>query len=191
MGELLLIVLGAALVNNLALVELLGASTLLRAPRGIDAALALGLTTGATLLVATPLAALVQRNLLPAFALPHLRLFAFLVTIAGTGWSVLTLLRRFAPRLHARLPPRLLVLNGAILGVALLDAAASRSLLATLLYALGAALGFSLALAVFAGLRERVLQTDVPAAFRGPPILFVTAGLLSLAFLAFVGFARL
>lgn len=191
MGELLLIALGAALVNNLALAELLGASTLLRAPRGIDAALALGLVTGASLLVATPLTALVQRDLLPALALPQLRLVAFLVTIALTGWSVLTLLRRFAPRLHALLPPRLLVLNGAILGVALLNAASNRSLAATLLHALGAALGFVLALALFAGLRERLPQADVPAAFRGPPILFVTAGLLSLAFLAFAGFARL
>lgn len=191
MGELLLIALGAALVNNLALAELLGAGALLRAPRGIDAAAALGLATGATLLVATPLTALIERDLLTALALPQLRLIAFLVTTAIAGWSVLTLLRRFAPRLHARLPPRLALLNGAILGVALQGAASSRSLSATLFYALGVALGFILALVVFAGLRERLLQADVPLAFRGPPILFVTAGLLSLAFLAFAGFARL
>jgi electron transport complex protein RnfA len=78
-----------------------------------------------------------------------------------------------------------------VLGVALLNSAASRSLVAAVLYGVGAALGFGLALVLFAGLRERLERTDVPAPFRGAAIAFVTAGILSLAFLGFAGFARL
>ena len=80
---------------------------------------------------------------------------------------------------------------GAVLGVALLNSTASRSFVAALFYGAGAALGFALALTLLAGLRERLAYADVPFAFRGAPIAFVTAGILSLAFLAFAGFARL
>ena len=85
----------------------------------------------------------------------------------------------------------LVTTNCAVLGVALINTAASRSFVAALFYGAGAALGFGLVLALFAALRERVAAADVPIAFRGAPITFVTAGILSLAFLAFAGFARL
>jgi H+/Na+-translocating ferredoxin:NAD+ oxidoreductase subunit A len=78
-----------------------------------------------------------------------------------------------------------------VLGVALLNSTASRSFVAALFYGAGAALGFGLALALLAGLRERLQRADVPAPFRGAAITFVTAGILSLAFLGFTGFARL
>ena len=81
--------------------------------------------------------------------------------------------------------------NCAVLGVALINTTASRSFVAALFYGAGAALGFGLALTLFAGLRERLAYADVPVAFRGAPITFVTAGILSLAFMAFTGFARL
>jgi electron transport complex protein RnfA len=81
--------------------------------------------------------------------------------------------------------------NCAVLGVALLNSAASRSLLAALFYGAGAALGFGIALALLTGLQERLRHADVPAPFRDSPIVFVTAGILSLAFMAFAGFARL
>ena len=78
-----------------------------------------------------------------------------------------------------------------LLGLALITTASGRSFVASMFYAAGAALGFGLALTLFAALRERLAYADVPLAFRGTPIAFVTAGLLSLAFLAFSGFARL
>jgi electron transport complex protein RnfA len=191
MGELLLIALGAALVNNLALTELLGASAMLRASRGVDAALALGLATGITLLLGTGLAVGVERAVLDRAELPHLRLPASVAAVTAAGWLVHSLLLRAAPQLRELLPRPLLGVNVAVLGVALIAAAAGRGLVATLVHALGAAVGFTLALALFAGLREHLLRSDVPYAFRGAPILLVTAGLLSLAFMAFAGFARL
>jgi electron transport complex protein RnfA len=190
-GELLLIALGAALVNNLALTELLGASTMLRASRGADAALALGLATGLTLLLGTGLAVGVERAVLGRVDMPHLRLPMSVAAVTTAAWLVHSLLLRAVPRLRDLLTPPLLGVNVAVLGVALLATGAGRGLVATLMHALGAAAGFALALALFAGLREHLLRADVPHAFRGAPILFITAGLLSLAFMAFAGFARL
>lgn len=191
MSELLLIALGAALVNNLALTELLGASTVLRAPSGLAAALALGLATGLTLLLCTVFAVWIERVVLERLAMPQLRLPVFVASVAAATWHVHALLQRLAPGFRSLAPPPLLGVNVAVLGVVLLASGAGRSLVATLFHALGAAAGFAVALALFAGLRERLLQADVPYAFRGAPILFVTAGLLSLAFMAFAGFARL
>jgi electron transport complex protein RnfA len=85
----------------------------------------------------------------------------------------------------------LIASNCAVLGVALLNSTASRSMIAALFYGAGAALGFGLALALLAGLRERMRYADVPRPFRGHAIAFVTAGILSLGFLGFTGFARL
>jgi electron transport complex protein RnfA len=101
--------------------------------------------------------------------------------------------RRFSPLLERVLGTYtpLVASNCAVLGVALLNATASRSFVAALFYGAGAALGFALALTLLTGLRERLAYADVPLAFRGAPITFVTAGILSLAFLAFAGFARL
>ena len=85
----------------------------------------------------------------------------------------------------------LIASNCALLGVALLNSAASRSFVAALFYGAGASVGFGIALALIAGLRERIARADVPMPFRGAAIVFVTAGILSLAFLGFAGFARL
>jgi electron transport complex protein RnfA len=191
MGELLLIALGAALVNNLALTELLGASTMLRAARGLEAALALGLATGLTLLLGAGLAVGVERAVLERVDMPHFRLPTAVTAVTVAAWLVHSLLLRAVSRLRNLVPPPLLGVNVAVLGVALLAMGAGRGLVATLVHALGAAAGLTLALALFAGLREHLLRADVPLAFRGAPILFVTAGLLSLAFMAFAGFARL
>ena len=103
------------------------------------------------------------------------------------------LIRRLSPLLHRLLGIYVPVLasNCALLGVELLNSTASRSFVAALFYGAGASLGFGLALALIAGLRERLQHADVPLPFRGAAIVFVTAGILSLAFLGFAGFARL
>lgn len=191
MGELLLIALGAALVNNLALVELLGAGALIRGPRELERMAALGLATALVLLLALPLARFLDREVLRPLDLPYLGLVTFLATCGAASLVVQALLRRGARNLFAGIPLPLFGVNGAVLGAVLLNTAASRSVTASAFYAAGLGLGFTLALVLFAGLRERLEHCDVPLAFRGPAILFVTAGLLSLAFMAFTGFARL
>ena len=193
MSELLLIALGAALVNNFVLVQLLGVCPFIGGSHRVEGAIGMSLAMGLVLTLAAGVTQLVDRYLLRPFELEHLRLFGLLLAI-GAALSVAEFaIRRFSPLLQRVLGlyMPLVATNCAVLGVALINTTASRSFIAALFYGAGAALGFGLALTMFAGLRERLAYADVPVAFRGAAIMFVTAGILSLAFMAFTGFARL
>jgi Na+-translocating ferredoxin:NAD+ oxidoreductase subunit A len=193
MGELLLIALGAALVNNFVLVQLLGVCPFMGGSRRIESAIGVGLAVGLVLTTAAGLTQLVDRYVLRPFEVEYLRLLTLVVVIGVAVKITEVMVVRFSPLLQRVLGVYvpLIASNCAVLGVALLNTTASRSFVAALFYGAGAALGFGLALALFAGLRERLAYADVPIAFRGAPIAFVTAGILSLAFMAFAGFARL
>ena len=193
MGELLLIALGAALVNNFVLGQLLGVCPFISGSQRVEGAIGMGFAMGLVLTLASGATQLVDRYVLRPYELEHLRLFALLAAIGAAVAVAELTIRRFAPVLQRVLGLYipLVATNCAVLGVALINTAASRSFVAALFYGAGAALGFGMALTLFAGLRERVAAADVPVAFRGAPITFVTAGILSLAFLAFGGFARL
>jgi electron transport complex protein RnfA len=193
MGELLLIALGAALVNNFVLVQLLGVCPFIAGSQRVEGALGLSLAMALVLAVAAGATQLVDRYVLRPYELEHLRLFALLLVIGAAVGIIEVAMRRFSPILQRVLGLYVPVVatNCAVLGVALINTAASRSFVAALFYGAGAAVGFGLALTLFAAMRERVALADVPVAFRGAPITFVTAGILSLAFMAFAGFARL
>jgi electron transport complex protein RnfA len=193
MGELLLIALAAALVNNFVLVQFLGVCPFVGGSQRVEGAIGMGLATGFVLTMASGLTHLADRYLLRPLDAGYLRLLAFIVVIGVSLQLTNWLVRRFSPLLQRVLGlyVPLVAGNCAVLGVALLSSTASRSFVATLFYGAGAALGFGLALVLFAGLRERLAAADVPDAFRGAAILFVTAGILSLAFMSFTGFARL
>ena len=193
MGELGLIIIAAALVNNFVLVQFLGLCPFMGASRRVEGAIGLGLATGLVLTISSALGYLVETWLLIPFGLEYLRLIAFLLAIGAAVQLTELLVRRFSPLLHRVLGLYipLIASNCAVLGVALLNSIASRSLLASVFYGAGAALGFGLVLALLAGLRERLELADVPGPFRGGPIALIVAGILSLAFLGFAGFARL
>ena len=193
MAELTLIVISAALVNNFVLVQFLGLCPFLGASRKVEGALGMGLATGLVLTVASGLSYLVNRWLLEPLGLEYLRLIAFILVIGAAVQMTETLIRRMSPVLHRVLGLYipLIASNCAVLGVALLNANASRSFVAALFYGAGAALGFGLVLALLAALRERVDEDALPVHARGPVVTLVTAGILSLAFLGFTGFARL
>ena len=193
MGELLLIAVGAALVNNFVLVQLLGVCPFIGGSQRVEAAIGMALATGLVLTVAAGATQLVDRYVLRPYELEYLRLFALLLAIGVAVGLTELVIRRFSPLLQRVLGLYipLVATNCAVLGVALINAAASRTFVAALFYGAGAAAGFALALVLFAALRERLAYADVPVAFRGAAITFVTAGLLSLAFMAFTGFARL
>jgi electron transport complex protein RnfA len=193
MTELMLIVVSAALVNNFVLVQFLGLCPFLGASRRLEGAVGMALATGLVLTLASGLSFLIDRWLLLPFDLGYLRLVSFILVIGATVQLTELLIRRMSPLLYRVLGLYipLIASNCAVLGVALLNSTASRSLIAALFYGAGAALGFGLVLALLAGLRERLIDTDVPAPFRGPAIALVTAGIMSLAFLGFAGFARL
>jgi electron transport complex protein RnfA len=193
MSELLLIALGAALVNNFVLVQFLGVCPFVGGSQRVEGAIGMGLATGLVLTIAAGATQLVERYLLQPNELDYLRVFAFLVATGAVAGLTEVAIRRFSPLLQRVLGLYipLVATNCAVLGLALINATASRSFVAALFYGAGAALGFALALVLFAGLRERLVYADVPVAFRGASIAFVTAGILALAFMAFSGFARL
>ena len=193
MSELGLIIIAAALVNNFVLVQFLGLCPFMGASRKVEGAVGMGLATGLVLTTASALSYLVDSFLLIPYQLEYLRLIAFILIIGGAVQLTEMLVRRFSPLLHRVLGLYipLIASNCAVLGVALLNSTASRSLLAAIFYGAGAAIGFGLVLSLLAGLRERIEFADVPKPFKGSSIALVTAGLLSLAFLGFAGFARL
>ena len=193
MSELLLIALGAALVNNFVLVQFLGVCPFVGGSQRVEGAIGMGLATGLVLTITAGATQLVERYLLQPYGLEYLRLFAFLIATGAVAGLTELAIRRFSPVLQRVLGLYipLVATNCAVLGLALINATASRSFVAALFYGTGAALGFALALVLFAGLRERLVYADVPVAFRGASIAFVTAGIVALAFMAFSGFARL
>jgi electron transport complex protein RnfA len=191
--ELVLIIIAAALVNNFVLVQFLGLCPLMGASRRVEGALGLALATGLVLTTASGLSYLVDHFLLIPNNLEYLRLISFILVIGAAVQLAEQMVRRLSPLLYRVLGLYipLIASNCAVLGVALLNSTASRSFIAALFYGAGAALGFGLVLALLAGLRERLEFADVPKPFRGASIAFVTAGIMSLAFLGFIGFARL
>ncbi len=191
--HLALIVIAAALVNNFVLVQFLGLCPFMGASKHVEGAVGMGLATGLVLTTASGLSYLVDHWLLAPFGLEYLRLIAFILVIGAAVQLTELLVRRLSPVLYRVLGLYipLIASNCAVLGVALLNSTAARSLVAALFYGAGAALGFGLVLAMLGGLRERLEHADVPAPFRGHAIALVTAGIMSLAFLGFSGFARL
>ena len=192
-GQLMLVVVAAALVNNFVLVQFLGLCPFVGASRRLEGAIGMGLATGLVLTTASGLSYLVDHFLLRPYGLEYLRLLAFILVIGAAVQLTEHLIRRLSPVLYRVLGLYipLIASNCAVLGVALLNTSANRSFIAALFYGTGAALGFGLVLVMLAGLRERLETADVPEVFKGSAIAFITAGIMSLAFLGFSGFARL
>ncbi len=192
MLELVAIAVGAALVNNFVLVRFLGLCPVIGAGRRLDAALGMSAATAVVLTTVSVLGYLLERLVLEPFDLQHLRILAFILVIAGTVQLTELLVRRYSQILHQQLGIYLplITTNCAVLGVALLNAGALRSLAASLAFGLGAGAGFCLVIVLFAAIRERLETADVPGPFRGPAIALITAGMLSLAFLGFAGLQR-
>ena len=190
--EVVPILVATVLVNNFVLVQFLGLCPFVGVSNRLDAALGMGVATTFVLTLAALLGHLVERWLLAPFGLDHLRTLAFIVVIALVVQFTEIVIRRRSPLLHRVLGLYLplITTNCAVLGVALLGAARGLSLRDTVLSGLGAALGFTLVLVLFAALRERIDAADVPAPFRGASVALITAGILSLAFTGFAGLGR-
>jgi electron transport complex protein RnfA len=193
MTELALIIVAAALVNNFVLVQFLGLCPFLGASQRFEGAVGLALATGLVLTLASALSYLVDALVLIPLDLGYLQLVAFIVVI-GAAVQLTEIGLRFASPLLYRLLGLyipLIASNCAVLGVALLNARQHHSLVQAVFFGAGAALGFGLVLVLLGGLRERIEDADIPAPFRGVPITLITAGIMSLAFYGFNGFARL
>ncbi|MCG6896655.1 MAG: electron transport complex subunit RsxA [Thiocapsa sp.] len=191
MGEYVLLILGTALVNNVVLVKFLGLCPFMGVSSKVDSALGMGLATTFVLTLAAVAGWLLERFVLGPLDIGFLRILTFILVIAAVVQFTEMAVRKLSPALHQVLGIflPLITTNCAVLGVALLNVQEDHGFLQSVLYGLGSALGFTLVMLLFAGLRERLALARVPAAFAGTPIAFVAAGLLSLAFMGFAGLA--
>jgi len=191
MAELAFILVGALLVNNFVLAQFLGLCPFIGASGSYDTAAAMGLATTFVLTLSAAASWLVYHAVLVPLDLTYLRIIAFIVVIAGAVQFTELYLKSTSPLLHQVLGIYLPLItsNCAVLGVALLALQQNLSFSETLIFAVGAAVGFSLVIVLFSAMRERISHADIPEPFQGAPITLVTAGILSLAFMGFAGLA--
>ncbi len=187
--EYLLIFISAIFVNNIILSQFLGICPFLGVSKQIDTALGMGAAVAFVLTLATVVTWLVQTYVLNAFGLQYLQTLAFILIIAALVQMVEIILKKVSPALYQALGIflPLITTNCAVLGVAILVIQKEFSLLQSVVYAFSTAVGFALALTIFAGIREQLDLVEIPKGMRGMAIVLVTAGLLSLAFMGFSG----
>ncbi|MDP7554052.1 MAG: electron transport complex subunit RsxA [Candidatus Thioglobus sp.] len=192
MNEYFLILISTILVNNFVLVKFLGLCPFMGVSKKMDTAIGMGFATTFVLTLASITSYLINTYLLVPLELEYLRTIAFIVTIAAVVGFTELVVNKTSPVLHQSLGVflPLITTNCAVLGVALLNVGASNSFLQSAVYGFGAAVGFSFVLILFAGIRERIESADVPVIFQGVPIALITAGLMSMAFMGFVGLAN-
>ncbi len=189
MTEYALILVGTVLVNNFVLVKFLGLCPFMGVSKKLETAIGMGMATTFVMTLSSVTSWLVNEYILVPLAIEYLRTIAFILVIAVVVQFTETVMHKTSPVLYQVLGIflPLIAANCAVLGVALLNLQEQRTLVESSLYGFGAAIGFSLVLVLFAGVRERVAVADVPEPFRGSSIALVTAGLMSLAFMGFAG----
>ena len=189
MQNYFLLIVGAALVNNVVLVRFLGLCSFMGVTTKVDTAVGMGMATTFVLTVSSVLTWALETFLLVPADLSYLRTVTFILVIAAVVQFTEMAVKRISPSLFQTLGIYLplITTNCSVLGIPLLNVEHHHNFLQSMLYGFASALGFSLILAVFAGLRERIALAEVPRLFMGPPIAFVTASLLALAFMGFSG----
>jgi electron transport complex protein RnfA len=189
MKEYALILIGTVLVNNFVLVKFLGLCPFMGVSKKLETATGMGLATTFVLTLSAVSTWLVNEYILVPLGIEYLRIIAFILVIAVVVQFTETVMHKTSPVLYQVLGIflPLITTNCAVLGVALLNLQAHRTFVESALYGFGAAVGFSLVLALFAAVRERVDVADVPEPFQGSAIALITAGLMSLAFMGFAG----
>ena len=187
--EYLLIFISAIFVNNIVLSQFLGICPFLGVSKKIATALGMGAAVAFVLTLATIVTYLVQKWVLDPFGIQYLQTIAFILVIAALVQMVEIIMKKVSPALYQALGIflPLITTNCAVLGVAILVIQKDYNLLQSVVYAFSTALGFGLALTVFAGMREQLALVNIPRGMRGMAIVLVTAGLLSLAFMGFSG----
>jgi electron transport complex protein RnfA len=180
---------GAALVNNYVLSKFLGICPFLGVSKKVDTSLGMGVAVTFVMTLASVITYLVQVAILENFDLQYLQTIAFILVIAALVQFVEMFLKKSSPSLYEALGVYLplITTNCAVLGLAIINIQEGYNLIETIVNSLGAAVGFTVAIVLFAGIRERLETADVPEALKGFPIALITAGLMSIAFLGFSG----
>ena len=193
MTEYLLIIISVVLVNNIVLSKILGLCPFMGVSKKLDTSVSMSAATAFVLTVGSITSWLINYYLLIPYSLEYLRTISFIVIIAAVVQFTEMVMEKYYPYLYRVLGIflPLITTNCAVLGIPLLNAQLSHNLLEAALFGLGGALGFSLVLILFASLREKFEGADTPELMRGSALAMLTAGLMSLSFMGFIGLDRL
>lgn len=185
--SLIAIIIGAIFVNNVVLSQFLGICPFLGVSSKVNTSLGMGMAVTFVMALASIVTWCLQEFVLGQFGIEFMQTIVFILVIAALVQMVEIVLKKVSPALYQALGIflPLITTNCAVLGVAILMIQKDMSLLQGVIYSVATALGFALALVLFAGIRERLEVEDVPAPFRGVPIALITAGLLAMAFMGF------
>ena len=184
---LIAIVIGAILVNNVVLSQFLGICPFLGVSSKVDTAMGMGAAVIFVMALSAVVTWSLQEFILEPFGIEYMQTIVFILVIAALVQMVEIVLRKVSPALYRALGIflPLITTNCAVLGVAIIMVQKEFSLVYGVVYSVSIALGFALALVLFAGIRERLEIEDVPQGMRGVPIALIAAGLLAMAFMGF------
>lgn len=189
MKELLLIAVGSAFVNNVVLSQFLGICPFLGVSKNVKTAAGMGGAVVFVITIASAVASLIYDYILVPTGFTYLQTIVFILVIAALVQFVEMFLKKVMPPLYNALGVflPLITTNCAVLGVALTNVQKSYSLIESIVNGIATAIGFLVAIVLMAGIREKIEYNDVPEAFKGTPIVLVTAGLMAISFFGFSG----
>ncbi len=189
MQEYFIIIISAVLINNIVLSQFLGICPFLGVSKKLSASLGMGGAVSFVLILAGALTWAVQVYLLNPFKIGYLQTIAFILIIAALVQFVEMVMKKYSPPLYKALGiyPPLITTNCAVLGVAIINIQKEYTFGKVMVHSLSHAAGFTLALVLMSGIRERMEDADIPESMQGTPIALVIAALMSMAFLGFSG----
>ncbi|MFM8491040.1 MAG: electron transport complex subunit RsxA [Candidatus Methylopumilus sp.] len=187
-----LIIISTVLVNNIVLMKILGLCPFMGVSKKLETSISMSAATAFVLTIGSMTSWAINHYLLEPNDLIYLRTLSFIVVIAGVVQFTEMLMEKNFPLLYQLLGIflPLITTNCAVLGIPLLNAQSSHTLIESALFGLGGAIGFSIVLILFASIRERLEGAEIPLPFKGTAIALVTASIMSLAFMGFVGLDR-
>ncbi len=190
--EYFVIIVGSIFVSNIVLTQFLGICPFVGVSNRLTTSIGMGGAVLFVLTLATMVTWLIQYYLLVPFGLQFMQTIVFILVIAALVQMVEIILKKVSPALYEALGVflPLITTNCAVLGVAILTVQKQFNLLEGAVFAMSNAIGFTLALVIFAGIREHLDTMEVPKGMRGVPIALVTAGILALAFMGFTGMVK-
>ncbi len=192
MAEYALLVVSAIFVNNVVFSRFLGLCPYFGVSKKIDTAMGMGMAVTFVLTLAGSITYIIQNFVLDPLNLAYLQTIAFILVIASLVQLVEIVMKKVAPPLYEALGIflPLITTNCAILGVSILAIQGKYNFIETVIFSFASALGFGLALIIFAGIRETLEVRQVPKTFAGAPISFIIAGILAMAFMGFSGMVK-
>ncbi|AYZ73513.1 electron transport complex subunit RsxA [Fusobacterium necrophorum] len=188
-GSIFGIIISSIFINNIIFAKFLGCCPFMGVSKKIDASLGMGMAVTFVITIASGVTWLVYWFILEPMGLAYLQTIAFILIIASLVQFVEMAIQKTSPSLYKALGVflPLITTNCAVLGVAIINIQANYNFIETLINGFSVAVGFSLALILLAGIRERIEYSAIPKAFQGIPIAFLTASLLAMAFMGFSG----